>query len=617
MGIGRRSRQEARKGCVVLALLACGLLQAQPAGPTIAAGGVVNAASFLPADLPGGAIAQGSVFSVFGSGFADDSRLEVVTAGGEAYSPELLHVSSQQINAVLPADTPVGEHRVRVVGTTPSNSERIKVVRASFGIFLRPEKGLPVPAVQRWADRFRPLISPTIPAKPGDILTLWGTGLGSEPVADLEILLAGEPIQPMFAGRSPCCSGVDQINFHIPDDAPTGCVVPVAVRIGPMVSNYAALPISSGAQPCARDFEGGSYSEVELTRTWTGFAGEEATDSADASFLTWPDRLDLERLPPVGACMVWDGRPPRNVIPISNPFPLGPPDGGEIRVETPAGGTLDLNGSVTIPQLPEPMFGPGAYRVSGPGGDDYPSFTGMLQANPAPLVESTGFSEQSGTSGLTVGWSGGAPDDDLVVWSQSDGGSVDLVCRARVGDESLEIPETLFANLRQGDSALRTVSIGVVQSASFELPTDSLDYGRLLYREEFHRSWVLQPPRLASTPVVLPDGSEIQAEVASNFSERQRGLMFRESMPADQGMLFLFPSSGNWRFWMLNTLIPLDILWMNEDREILYINADTPPCPTGSSCPTYGPSEASRYVLELNAGEAARRGLAVGDRLGW
>jgi uncharacterized membrane protein (UPF0127 family) len=81
-------------------------------------------------------------------------------------------------------------------------------------------------------------------------------------------------------------------------------------------------------------------------------------------------------------------------------------------------------------------------------------------------------------------------------------------------------------------------------------------------------------------------------------------------------MLFLFESAGLYRFWMLNTIIPLDIIWLDSDRRVLFISANTPPC-QAQACPTYGPDTPSRYVLELGAGEAARRGLRLGDRLAW
>lgn len=126
---------------------------------------------------------------------------------------------------------------------------------------------------------------------------------------------------------------------------------------------------------------------------------------------------------------------------------------------------------------------------------------------------------------------------------------------------------------------------------------------------------------LIAAPVLALDLARVtvgratfQVEVAQTLEERQQGLMFRRELPQDQGMLFVQPP-GPAAFWMKNTYIPLDLLYFDADGKLLQIRADTPPCTT-PNCPIY-PSAATtvRYVLEINAGEAARRGIQVGDRL--
>lgn len=105
-----------------------------------------------------------------------------------------------------------------------------------------------------------------------------------------------------------------------------------------------------------------------------------------------------------------------------------------------------------------------------------------------------------------------------------------------------------------------------------------------------------------------------QVEMARTAQERERGLMFRKELPKERGMLFV-QSSGPAMFWMKNTYIPLDLLYFDADGRLLQIEANAPPCTT-PTCPIY-PSETTtvRYILEINAGEAARRGIRVGDRL--
>ena len=105
-----------------------------------------------------------------------------------------------------------------------------------------------------------------------------------------------------------------------------------------------------------------------------------------------------------------------------------------------------------------------------------------------------------------------------------------------------------------------------------------------------------------------------EVEVANTPQERERGLMFRRELPSHRGMLFT-QSTGRATFWMKNTFIPLDLLYFDADGRLLQIEAGVPPCAT-PDCPVY-PSTATtvRYILEINAGEAARRGIRLGDRL--
>lgn len=114
--------------------------------------------------------------------------------------------------------------------------------------------------------------------------------------------------------------------------------------------------------------------------------------------------------------------------------------------------------------------------------------------------------------------------------------------------------------------------------------------------------------------IYLPSGASVTAELARTDSERARGLMFRPKLLPDQGMLFVFEREDLHAFWMKNTLIPLDMLWLDPNRRVVHIERDVPPCKS-DPCPSYGPSRAALYVLELPAGAAARLGLKPGDRL--
>tara|TARA_Y100000310_G_C20577508_1_gene761182 strand:- start:471 stop:902 length:432 start_codon:yes stop_codon:yes gene_type:complete len=101
-----------------------------------------------------------------------------------------------------------------------------------------------------------------------------------------------------------------------------------------------------------------------------------------------------------------------------------------------------------------------------------------------------------------------------------------------------------------------------------------------------------------------------EVELAVSESERAKGLMFREHLGEDEGMLFIFPESGVHNFWMKNTLISLDIIWISDDKEVVHIEREVPIC-MEDVCPSYGSGELSLYVLEINSGKSL--GIEVGD----
>ena len=109
-------------------------------------------------------------------------------------------------------------------------------------------------------------------------------------------------------------------------------------------------------------------------------------------------------------------------------------------------------------------------------------------------------------------------------------------------------------------------------------------------------------------------GHTFSAEVASDDLSRAQGLMNRDRLASDSGMLFVFRHSDQRWFWMKNTLIPLDILFFDSSRKLVSMQTDVPPC-RQAPCPTYPSGEPARYVLELAAGTAARIGTRIGSQL--
>ena len=104
-------------------------------------------------------------------------------------------------------------------------------------------------------------------------------------------------------------------------------------------------------------------------------------------------------------------------------------------------------------------------------------------------------------------------------------------------------------------------------------------------------------------------------ELAVTDKERNRGLMFREYLAFNESMLFVFPEEGEYPFWMKNTLIPLDIIWINQEKEVVFIKENFQPCENEYSCPLVRPDKNAKYVLEVNEGIVEKIGLEVGDKI--
>jgi uncharacterized protein len=122
--------------------------------------------------------------------------------------------------------------------------------------------------------------------------------------------------------------------------------------------------------------------------------------------------------------------------------------------------------------------------------------------------------------------------------------------------------------------------------------------------------------QLNNRMVTLPGGQRIEAEVMVRPEDMARGMMFRDSLAPDHGMLFVHTQPGYYRYWMFQVRIPLDIIWMDTDHRVAEISANTPPCTTTRDlCPTYGGHARAQFALELAGGMAAKYGLKEGDRI--
>ncbi len=111
------------------------------------------------------------------------------------------------------------------------------------------------------------------------------------------------------------------------------------------------------------------------------------------------------------------------------------------------------------------------------------------------------------------------------------------------------------------------------------------------------------------------DSYDLKVELAKNFRQKKMGLMYRTRLKVGRGMLFIYNKPHKLNFWMKNTLIPLDIIFLGEDLRIKHISEKTPPCPPDETCPLYSSVYPAQYVLEVPGGYSHLFKIKPGDRL--
>lgn len=252
------------------------------AQPFIFYRGIFNAGSFAPADLPNGAIARGSIFAIFGRDIGPATGVQVsefplattfqdveikVCQDSECVNAIPLFVSAGQINAIMPSDAPLGPVSIQVCfNGEAGNFSPATVVERSVGIFTVSAQGYGLGIVQNFNSATdQPLNSLAAAARRGQVVIAWATGLGPGLNADnvppqvgdlpvnVEVFVGGARVtNKLYSGRSAQFAGTDQIIFEIPADAPTGCWVPIQVRVdGRIVSNTVTIAIADADTPCS------------------------------------------------------------------------------------------------------------------------------------------------------------------------------------------------------------------------------------------------------------------------------------------------------------------------------------------------------------------------------
>ena len=143
----------------------------------------------------------------------------------------------------------------------------------------------------------------------------------------------------------------------------------------------------------------------------------------------------------------------------------------------------------------------------------------------------------------------------------------------------------------------------------------------------FSLSWTaaqqrdLQPKNIAmptttatntgTTVHIMIAGVVLTVELAETATAQEKGLSGRPSLPSDHGLLFVFGREDYWAFWMIDMRFPLDIIWFNSTRQVVFTEPNLPPC-TPQNCPVVTPTVKAMYVLEVNAGFMASHHIQSG-----
>ena len=125
----------------------------------------------------------------------------------------------------------------------------------------------------------------------------------------------------------------------------------------------------------------------------------------------------------------------------------------------------------------------------------------------------------------------------------------------------------------------------------------------------------------AATITITPEGGapiDFTVMVAETDAQKAQGLKKVESLPKGHGMWFVFPEEGIYEFWMKDTMIPLDWVYIDDGKKVVHVERNNQPCKGDEVCKSYAPTTPHKYVLEVNAGEAAavNPGDAVEIRIG-
>jgi uncharacterized protein (TIGR03437 family) len=512
---------------------------------------VLHSASYALPGMPNYGIPQGGIFTVFGKNLGPGGLKQVtafpllpnwegitikVTVDGTTVDAVPISyaavnaASSTQVSAILPSNTPNGDGTlVLSFNNQPSAAFNVKVVEHSFGLYTLNSAGSG-PAVMTDPDYNVNFLTQSM--KPGQVVVLWGTGLG--PVTgqefngpplpanldyDVKVYIGGKLANVTYHGRSGCCAGLDQIAVEIPQGV-DGCYVPLAVSVDGVVSNFTTISVAANGGACSAEgfVTGQELSDAQgrdslrlgtifLSRLTFKFSvpglGDItfSTDSGNADFYKY-DFNQLIRshgtsgFGSIGSCsvFVYSGDDPQNIDPIvgtgldaGNFIGLTGPKGDK-QLTKEATGVYSARLGGGSPFGGEPLYlDPGPYTAKGTGVTDVKAFTAQLN-----LPEAVTWSNQDAISNinrsqdLLVTWTGGDQNSYVTIYGASSievpkPAGAGFLCLERADKHQFSIPSVVLSALPPTGASAEGIPLGFMlvgnTTTPARFPAEGLDLG--------------------------------------------------------------------------------------------------------------------------------------------
>lgn len=477
---------------------------------------VLHSASYALPGMPNYGIPQGGIFTVFGKNLGPGGLKQVsafpllpnwegitikVTVDGTTVDAVPISyaavnaASSTQVSAILPSNTPNGDGTlVLSFNNQPSAAFNVKVVEHSFGLYTLNSAGSG-PAVMTDADFNVNYLTQSM--RPGQVVILWGTGLGrvtgqefNGPLPgnldyDVKVYIGGKLANVTYRGRSGCCAGLDQIVVEIPQGV-DGCYVPLAVSVDGVVSNFTTISVAANGGACsAQGFVTGQelsdaqgrnslrLGTIFLSRLTFKFSvpglGDItfSTDSGNADFYRY-DFNQLIRsqgtsgLGSIGSCsvFVYSGEDAQNIDPIvgtgldaGNSIALNGPKGAKQLAKQAKGVYSALLGGGSPLGGDPPYLDQGPYTATGPGGVDVKVFTAQLNLPQAVTWQNQdSISDIDRSKDLLITWTGGDQNSYVTIYGTSSievpkPAGAGFICVERADKHQFTVPSVVLSAL--------------------------------------------------------------------------------------------------------------------------------------------------------------------------